>query len=178
MIPRKRLFFTGRDQYYSRLIFLCVCCSRSTRRLNRENDFVVVFWRSPVSNLRPLVYKTCDLTTASRRLPFFFLGDTSTTWAIPVLYEVVFLWVLLSREHPKAQPRGWFFIFLFFFFPRRHQYYRRLFFDVFCGFVVPGAPEGSTGRRFFEKPGIEPATPGLFYLFFFFIFFSWARPVL
>ena len=28
-------------------------------------------------------------------------------------------------------------------------------------FVVPGAHEGSTGRRFLEKPGIEPATPGL-----------------
>ena len=35
----------------------------------------------------------------------------------------------------------------------------------FCGFIVPGAPEGSTGRLIFvvvlEKPGIEPATPGL-----------------
>ena len=46
----------------------------------------------------------------------------------------------------------------FFFFPGRDQYYRRLFY----GFVVPGAPEGSTVRRFFlEKPEIEPATPGL-----------------
>ena len=36
------------------------------------------------------------------------------------------------------------------------------FLGCFCGFVVPGAPEGSTGRRFFlEKPGIEPATHGL-----------------
>ena len=32
---------------------------------------------------------------------------------------------------------------------------------LFCGFVVPGAPEGSTRRRFLEMPGIEPATPGL-----------------
>ena len=32
----------------------------------------------------------------------------------------------------------------------------------FVGFVFPGAPEGSTGRELFvEKPGIEPATPGL-----------------
>ena len=36
----------------------------------------------------------------------------------------------------------------------------------FCGFVFPGAPEGSTGRLIFslvflEKPGIEPAIPGL-----------------
>ena len=30
-----------------------------------------------------------------------------------------------------------------------------LFLRLFCGFVVPGAPEGSTGRRFLEKPGIE-----------------------
>ena len=33
------------------------------------------------------------------------------------------------------------------------------------GFVVPGAPEGSTEigfcSCFLEKPGIEPATPGL-----------------
>ena len=50
--------------------------------------------------------------------------------------------------------------FLFFFFPGRYQYYMRLFLRLFCGFVVPGAPEGSTGR-FLEKPGIEPATPGL-----------------
>ena len=30
--------------------------------------FVDVFWRSPGSNLRPLVYKASDLTTAPRRL--------------------------------------------------------------------------------------------------------------
>ena len=55
---------------------------------------------------------------------------------------------LLFREHPKAQPEGGFiFFFLFFFFPGRYQYYMRLF----CGFVVPGAPEGSTGRRFFGE---------------------------
>ena len=34
------------------------------------------------------------------------------------------------------------------------------------GFAVPGAPKGSTGRAgfyscFLEKPGVEPATPGL-----------------
>ena len=32
------------------------------------------------------------------------------------------------------------------FFPGRDQYYSRLF---FYGFVVPGAPEGSTGRLIF-----------------------------
>ena len=74
------------------------------------------FRRSPGSNLRPLVYKASDLTTAPRRLltgHFFFLGETSTVGG------------------------------------------------CFCGFVVPGAPEGSTVRRFLEKPGIEPATSGL-----------------
>ena len=50
---------------------------------------------------------------------------------------------LLFREHPKAQPGR-----LDFFFSGRDQYYRRLFLRLFCGFVVPGAPEGSTGRRF------------------------------
>ena len=48
-----------------------------------------------------------------------------------------------------------------FFFPGRDQYNRRFF----CGFVVPGAPEGSTGRLilllFLVKPGIKPGTPGL-----------------
>ena len=72
---------------------------RSTRRLNREVDFCCCVWRSPGSNLRPLVYKASDLTTAQRRLRFllcvvFFLGETST--------------LRLSREHPKAQPGDWF----------------------------------------------------------------------
>ena len=40
-------FFPGRDQYYRRL-FLWVCCSGSTRRLNRKEVF---FRRSPGSNL-------------------------------------------------------------------------------------------------------------------------------
>ena len=62
-------FFPGRDQYYRRL-FLWVCCSGSTRRLNRE--FNCCFWRSLGSNLRPLVYKASNLTTAPRRLIFFF----------------------------------------------------------------------------------------------------------
>ena len=39
-----------------------------------------------------------------------------------------------------------FFFFFCFLFPRRDQYYRRFF---FVGFVVPGAPEGSTGRMVF-----------------------------
>ena len=31
------------------------------------------FWRSPGSNLRPLVFKASDLTTAPRRLPLIEL---------------------------------------------------------------------------------------------------------
>ena len=50
------------------------------------------------------------------------------------------------------------------FFPGRDQYYIYII-GCFYGFVVPGAPKGSTGRLilllFLEKPGIEPATPGL-----------------
>ena len=57
--------------------------------------------------------KNCPLEV----LFLFFLGETSTM--------MLFLLVLLSREHPKAQPS------------------RRLF------------------LLFFEKPGTEPATPGL-----------------
>ena len=50
------------------------------------------------------------------------------------------------------------FVVSFLFFPGRDQYYRRLFFVGFCS--------GSTRRLnrkevFYEKPGIEPATPGL-----------------
>ena len=59
--------------------FLWVCYHGSTRRLNREVGFCC-FWRSPGLNLRPLVYKTSDLTTAPRSFFFFFffLGETST----------------------------------------------------------------------------------------------------
>ena len=53
-----------------REVVLCVCCSGSTRRLNRDVAFCCCFWRSPGSNLRPLVYKVRELTTAPRRRPF------------------------------------------------------------------------------------------------------------
>ena len=52
-------------------------------------------------------------------------------------------WFLLSREHPKAQPSRRFFFFFFFFLGEISTIG-----GCFCGFVVPGAPEGSTGRRF------------------------------
>ena len=95
----------------------------------------------------------------------FLLGETSTLR--------LFLLVLLFREHPKAQPSRRLFL-LFWardrtcdpWFTRSAP--RSLFFlgetstigGCFCGFVDPGAPEGSTGRLvlllFLEKPGIEP----------------------
>ena len=44
---------------------LCgICCPGSTRRLNRDIGFCSCFWRSPGSNLRPLVYKASELFTA------------------------------------------------------------------------------------------------------------------
>ena len=52
------------------------CCPESTQKLNREVDFCCCFWRSPGSNLRPLVYKASDLTTAPQRLPFIYFLDT------------------------------------------------------------------------------------------------------
>ena len=75
-----------------------VCCTGSARRLNREVDFCCCVWRSPGSNLRPLVYKASDLTTAPRRLRSLFC----------------FVFVFSGQD----------------------QYFE----------VVPGAPEGSTGR--------------------------------
>ena len=50
--------------------------------------FVVVFWRSPGSNLRPLVYKASDLTTAPRRLlyrPISFAVMTVTASLAPYI---------------------------------------------------------------------------------------------
>ena len=56
---------------------------------------------------------------------------------------------LLFREHPKAQPEGGFRFHSFFFFFFFFSWARPVLYEVvFCGFVVPGAPEGSTGRRF------------------------------
>ena len=40
-----------------RLVFVGLLSRESTRRLNREVGFCCCFWRSPGSNLRPLVYK-------------------------------------------------------------------------------------------------------------------------
>ena len=58
------------------------------------------------------------------------------------------MWVCCSgstRRLNRKEVLGFTPFFFFFFFPGRDQYYMRLF---FCGLVVPGAPEGSTGRRF------------------------------
>ena len=68
----------------------------------------------------------------------------------------------------------------------RNQYWAGRVYDL-CVYYMTGTPEGSTESGFMEKPGIEPATPGLqgialihyttgaslslFFFFFFFFFF-------
>ena len=42
----------------------------------------------------------------------------------------------------------------------RNQYWAGSFFFDLCVYMT-GTPEGSTESGFMEKPGIEPATPGL-----------------
>ena len=42
----------------------------------------------------------------------------------------------------------------------RNQYWAGRVYDL-CVFYMTGTPEGSTESGFMEKPGIEPATPGL-----------------
>ena len=42
----------------------------------------------------------------------------------------------------------------------RNQYWAGRVYDL-CVYYMAGTPEGSTESGFMEKPGIEPATPGL-----------------
>ena len=42
----------------------------------------------------------------------------------------------------------------------RNQYWAGRVYDL-CVYYMTGPPEGSTESGFMEKPGIEPATPGL-----------------
>ena len=42
----------------------------------------------------------------------------------------------------------------------RNQYWAGRVYDL-CVYSMTGTPEGSTKSGFMEKPGIEPATPGL-----------------
>ena len=42
----------------------------------------------------------------------------------------------------------------------RNQYWAGRVYDL-CFYYMTGTPEGSTESGFMEKPGIEPATPGL-----------------
>ena len=42
----------------------------------------------------------------------------------------------------------------------RNQYWAGRVYDL-CVYYMTGTPEGSTEMGFMEKPGIEPATPGL-----------------
>ena len=41
-----------------------------------------------------------------------------------------------------------------------NQYWAGRVYDL-CVYYMTGTPEGSTEGGFMEKPGIEPATPGL-----------------
>ena len=46
----------------------------------------------------------------------------------------------------------------------RNQYWAGRVYDLcvlLCVYYMTGTPEGSTESGFMEKPGIEPATPGL-----------------
>ena len=47
----------------------------------------------------------------------------------------------------------------------RNQYWAGRVYDL-CVYYMTGTPEGSTESGFMEKPGIEPATPGLQGTFF------------
>ena len=42
----------------------------------------------------------------------------------------------------------------------RNQYWAGRVYDL-CAYYMTGTPEGSTENGLMEKPGIEPATPGL-----------------
>ena len=42
----------------------------------------------------------------------------------------------------------------------KNQYWAGRVYDL-CVYYMTGTPEGSTESGFMEKPGIEPATPGL-----------------
>ena len=42
----------------------------------------------------------------------------------------------------------------------RNQYWAGRVYDL-CVYYMTGTPKGSTESGFMEKPGIEPATPGL-----------------
>ena len=44
----------------------------------------------------------------------------------------------------------------------RNQYWAGRVYDLLV-YYMTGTPEGSTESGFMEKPGIEPATPGLHY---------------
>ena len=42
----------------------------------------------------------------------------------------------------------------------RNEYWDKRVYDL-CVYYMTGTPKGSTESGFMEKPGIEPATPGL-----------------
>ena len=104
-----------------------VCCSGSTRRLNRKE----------VLGFTPLIeFFVFFLPGNQPVLGFAFIY---LSWVEPVLGGC------FSRRAPEGSNRGLLFFFFFFFFPLGET---STIGGCFCGFVVPGAPEGSTGRRF------------------------------
>ena len=61
-----------------------------------DHDFCCCFWRSPGSNLRPLVYKASDLSTAPQRLHYMSVKKHAhPPRIITVLYS---LYLLASRS--------------------------------------------------------------------------------
>ena len=100
----------------------------------------LVLMISQESNLRPLVYKAKKKTFCG-----FSMGRNQY-WAGRV-YD---LCVYYMRQ--KKTFCG--------FSMDRNQYWARRVYDL-CVYYMTGTPEGSTKSGFMEKPGIEPATPGL-----------------
>ena len=86
MVPVSTIFFPGRDQYYWRLFFVGLLF-REHPKAQPEGSFR----RSPGSNLRPLVYKASDLTTAPR-------SPVSTTLLDTQHYKATV--VLVTNVHP------------------------------------------------------------------------------
>ena len=69
-------------------------------------------------------------------------------------------------NHNTIMVKNWPSLFSFFFLNfcgfsmGRNQYWAGRVYDL-CVYYMTGTPEGSTESGFMEKPGIEPATPGL-----------------
>ena len=91
----------------------------------------------------------------------YCIEDTSKTTSFATYFRNCIFQNLTFLKHQRKNMTMSSFFFFFFFFPGRDQYYSRLFLRVCC--------PGSTRRLsrevglllILEKPGIEPAIPGL-----------------